>query len=240
MADPSTSSLHHHEDWHTPEGRAIREVIFGVNDGLVTTIGFLAGVTSSIAQGRYILLAGMAEIVAGAISMALGAYLATKSQREFFHSEIEQEKWEIDKMPEKEAQEIREIYGGMGFTRPEQEMIVNRVTSDKDVLLRFMKREELGLFDEHLDDPVRVAATMGVSFAAGALPPIVPYFFMDDPHRAIWVAVFLSVGFLFAVGAVKTRLTKANPLRSGLETTLLGVAACGVGYGLGWLAEKFI
>ncbi len=238
MADPA--SRHHHEDWHTPKGRAIREIVFGMNDGLVTTIGFLAGVTSSIAQARYILLSGMAEIVAGAISMALGAYLATKSQREFFHSEIEQEKWEIDKMPEKEAEEIREIYGGMGFTRPEQEMIVNRVTKDKDVLLRFMKREELGLFDEHLDEPAGVALTMGLSFAAGALPPIAPYFFIGDPRRAIWVAVFLSVIFLFSMGVIKTRLTKVNALRSGLETTLLGIAAAGVGYLLGWLAEKFI
>ena len=231
---------HHHEEWHTPKGRAIREVIFGMNDGLVTTIGFIAGVTGSIAQIRYILLAGMAEVVAGAISMALGAYLATKSQREFFHSEIEREKWEIEKMPEKEAQEIREIYGNMGFSSPEQEMIVNRVTSDKDLLLRFMKREELGLFDEHLDDPVRVALTMGVSFVGGALPPIVPYFFIADPHTAIWVAIFCSVVFLFAAGVAKTRLTKTKPLRSGMETTLLGILACLVGYGLGWLAEKFI
>ncbi len=240
MAEPAIVQHHHVEDWHTPKGRAIREVIFGMNDGLVTTIGFLAGVTGSIAQSRYILLAGMAEIVAGAISMALGAYLATKSQREFFHSEIEREKWEIEKMPEKEAQEIREIYGGMGFTRPEQEMIVNRVTSDKDLLLRFMKREELGLFDEHLDEPVHVAATMGCSFAAGALPPIVPYFFMSEARTAIWAAVLVSVAFLFVVGAAKTRLTKANPLRSGLETMGLGVAACGIGYALGWVAEKFI
>ncbi|TMA12568.1 MAG: hypothetical protein E6J89_04370 [Deltaproteobacteria bacterium] len=238
MAD---QSQHHHvEEWHTPRGRAIREVIFGMNDGLVTTIGFLAGVTGSIAQGRYILLAGTAEIVAGAISMALGAYLATKSQREFFHSEIEREKWEIEKMPEKEAQEIREIYGQMGFTRPEQEMIVNRVTSDKDILLRFMKREELGLFDEYLDDPPKVALTMGLSFAGGAVPPILPYFFMGDPYSAIWVAILLSVVFLFTAGVVKTRLTRVKPLRSGLETTLLGILACGIGYGLGWLAEKFI
>jgi predicted membrane protein (TIGR00267 family) len=238
MADPS--QRHHLEAWHTPRGRAIREVIFGMNDGLVTTIGFLAGVTGSIAEGRYILLAGTAEVVAGAISMALGAYLATKSQREFFHSEIEQEKWEIEKMPEKEAQEVREIYGQMGFTRPEQEMIVNRVTSDKDVLLRFMKREELGLFDEYLDDPFQVALIMGLSFLAGSLPPILPYFFIGDPHRAIWVSILLSVIFLFSAGVVKTRLTRVKPLRSGLETTLLGILACALGYGLGWLAEKFI
>jgi predicted membrane protein (TIGR00267 family) len=238
MAD--ISQRHHLEDWHTPRGRAIREVIFGMNDGLVTTVGFLAGVTSSISEARYILLAGLAEIVAGAISMAIGAYLATKSQREFFHSEVEQEKWEIEKMPEKEAQEIRDIYGGMGFTRPEQEMIVNRVTSDKDVLLRFMKREELGLFDEHLDEPLQIGLIMGLSFLVGSLPPIVPFFFIDYPTTAIWVAVFCSVLFLFFAGVVKTRLTRVNPLRSGLEMTFLGILACAVGYGFGWLAEKFI
>ncbi len=231
---------HHHEDWHTPKGRAIREIIFGMNDGLVTTIGFLAGVTGSISQGRYILLAGMAEVVAGAVSMGIGAYLATKSQQEFFDSEIEQEKWEIEKMPEKEAEEIRDIYGKMGFTPSEQDMIVNRVTSDKELLLRFMKREELGIIDEHRDDPVQVALTMGGSFFVGCVPPILPYFFLSDPHSAIMVAILFSVVFLFLAGAAKTRLTKVKPLRSGLETMILGILASIVGYGLGWLAEKLI
>ena len=143
-------------------------------------------------------------------------------------------------MPEKEAQEVREIYGEMGFSRSEQDMIVKRVTSDKDLLLRFMKREELGLVDEHLDEPLQVALIMGLSFLAGSFPPILPYFFMNDANSAIWVAVLFSVLFLFLVGVAKTRLTKVKPLRSGLETTLLGVLAAGVGYGLGWLAGKFI
>jgi predicted membrane protein (TIGR00267 family) len=103
-----------------------------------------------------------------------------------------------------------------------------------------MKREELGLFDEHLDDPVHVAVTMGISFIGGAVPPILPYFFISDPHRAIWIATLLSVVFLFCAGIAKTRLTKAKPLRSALEMTILGVIACGIGYALGWLAEKFI
>ena len=234
------SQRHHHEAWHTPKGRAIREIIFGMNDGLVTTIGFLAGVTGSIAESRYILLAGVAEIVTGAISMSIGGYLATKSQREFFRSEIEREKWEIEKMPEKEAQEIREIYGDMGFTRSEQDMIVNRVTSDKELLLRFMKREELGLIDEHLDEPLSIALIMGLSFLVGSLPPILPYFFVHSPHVAVWIAIIFSVLFLFLTGAAKTRLTKVSPLSSGLETTILGVFASGVGYMLGWVAEKFI
>ena len=231
---------HHHEEWHSPKGRSIREVIFGMNDGLVTTIGFLAGVTGSISDSRIILLAGMVEVVAGAFSMSIGGYLATKSQREFFHSEIEREKWEIERMPEKEAQEVREIYRDMGFNRVEQDMIVNRVTSDKELLLRFMKREELGLIDEHFDDPSKVAVTMGLSFLGGSLPPILPYFFIGTPNHAILMAIFLSVLFLFFAGVVKTRLTKVNPFKSGLEMTFLGVLAAGVGYGIGWVIEKII
>jgi len=211
-----------------------------MNDGLVTTIGFLAGVTGSISDSRIILLAGMVEVVAGAFSMSIGGYLATKSQTEFFHSEIEREKWEIEKMPEKEAQEVREIYRDMGFNRVEQDMIVNRVTSDKELLLRFMKREELGLIDEHFDDPSKVAVTMGLSFLVGSLPPILPYFFIGTPNHAILMAILLSVLFLFFAGVVKTRLTKVNPFRSGIEMTFLGVLAAGVGYGIGWVIEKII
>ena len=235
------STKHHgHEDWHTPRGRAIREVIFGMNDGLVTTVGFLAGVTISLAEYRLVLLAAVAEIVAGAFSMAIGAYLSTKSQREFFQSEVELERWEIERTPEKEAQELREIYHELGFNQAEQEVIVKRVMQDKDLMLRIMKREELGLIDEHLDEPHKVAVTMGISFIGGSLPPLLPYFFFGNPVHAMWAAVVLSILFLFAAGVIKTRLTRINPIRSGFEMTGLGVLAALVGFGLGWLIEKIL
>ncbi len=230
----------HAEAWHTPKGRAIREVIFGVNDGLVTTVGFLAGVTISISDMRLVLLAAVAEIVAGAVSMSIGAYLSTKSQREFFHSEVELERWEIEKTPEKEAQELREIYHEMGFNKAEQEMIVKRVIEDKELMLRIMKREELGLIDEHLDEPSKVAITMGLSFLGGSLPPLLPYVFVSNSVHAMWGAIGLSVLFLFSAGVVKTRLTRVNPIRSGLEMTSLGVLAALVGFGIGWFIQKIL
>src|SRR3990167_15017 len=122
----------HDEDWHTPKGRQIREVVFGMNDGLVSTVGFVAGVTGSIKDSRIVFLTGMAAIVAGAVSMFLGAYLASKSQKEFFEMEIAREKREIIESPDKERQEIRDIFTDHGFTEDEVEMIVHRVTSDKD------------------------------------------------------------------------------------------------------------
>src|SRR5437588_5821340 len=99
----------HDEEWHTPRGRAIREVIFGLNDGLITTLGFVAGVTGSLAQKNMILLAALAEVVAGAISMSSGAYISSKSQKEFFEKEIARERREIEEDPEHEKNEIRQI-----------------------------------------------------------------------------------------------------------------------------------
>ena len=128
----------------------------------------------------------------------------------------------------------------MGFNKAEQEMIVKRVIEDKELMLRIMKREELGLIDEHLDEPRKVALTMGFSFLGGSIPPILPYFVVSNPVQAIWGAISLSVIFLFAAGVAKTRLTRVNPIRSGLEMTFLGVLAALVGFGIGWFIEKIL
>ena len=101
---------YHGETWHTPKGRAIREVVFGMNDGLITTLGFLAGISSAIAHGGVIVLAGLVEVIAGALSMAFGAYLSTKAQREYFQQEIARERREIEEVPEHEREEVAEIY----------------------------------------------------------------------------------------------------------------------------------
>jgi predicted membrane protein (TIGR00267 family) len=230
----------HDEDWHTPKGRVIREVIFGINDGLVTAIGFVAGVTVSMANIKAVLLAGLAEMVAGAISMFFGAYLSTKSQREFFENEIKRETREIEEMPEKETQEIREIYGNLGFKENEIEMIVKRVTSDKKLWVRFMMREELGIVEETFDDPLRVGAIMGVSFAIGSLPPLIPYMVMDDPMSALKLAIIVSLIFLFCVGAGKTMVTKGSWLKSGIEVVIIGSIASGVGFVIGKIVSLIV
>ena len=107
-------------------------------------------------------------------------------------------------------------------------------------MLRIMKREELGLIDEHLDEPIKVALTMGISFLGGSLPPLLPYFFISNPIDAMWAAVIFSVVFLFTAGVAKTRLTRVNPIRSGVEMTGFGVLAALVGFGLGWFIEKIV
>lgn len=223
----------HSEEWHTPKGRFIRDVMFGVNDGLVSTIGFVAGATGALMHTRVVLLAGFASVVAGALSMGIGAYLASKSQREFFESEKSRERREIEEVPEVERNEIRDIFTKLGFQKDEVEMIVNRVTSDKDLWVRFMMREELGMMEESFDHPVMVAYLMSGAFVVGGMVPLLPYLVMEDVLAALNVAVGVSLVALFIIGVGKTVLTKQPWLKSGLEVVLLGSLAAGVGFVIG-------
>jgi len=223
----------HSEDWHTPKGRFIREVMFGMNDGLVSTIGFVAGATGALMQTRLVLLAGVASVVAGALSMGIGAYLASKAQRDFFESEKARERREIEEVPEIERNEIREIFTKLGFQKDEVEMIVRRVTSDKDLWVRFMMREELGILEESFDNPVTVGLLMAGAFVVGAVAPLLPYMMMENVLMALKVAVAVSLVALFIIGVGKTGLTQQPWLRSGAEVMLLGSLAAGVGFVIG-------
>ncbi len=230
----------HGEDWHTPKGRAIREIVFGANDGLVTTIGFVAGVTGSIADARLILLAGLAEVFAGAISMFFGAYISSKSQREFFEKEIRRELKEIEEKPEEEKEEMNVIYRDMGFNDKEVDIIVSRLTKNKKSWLRVMLREELGIIVEDMDNPLRTGLIISISFILGAFPPLLPYILMDNAHAALKVALPVSLATMFFIGVGKTRITKTKWSRSGLEMLAIGSTAAGVGYLLGMLASRFV
>ncbi|TMA37679.1 MAG: hypothetical protein E6J79_09500 [Deltaproteobacteria bacterium] len=225
----------HKEAWHTPHGRLIREVIFGLNDGVISTIGFLAGVTATIGDLHTIALGGLAAAFAGALAMAIGAYVASKSQRRFFEAEIAREAWEIENMPDHEREEIREIYGQLGFSPDEIDLIVRRVTSNPELWLRFMSREELGLAEETFDPPVRIAAVTGFAFLSGALVTLVPYFLHPGAQPTFAVSALLAVVTLLVTGVAKTWLTKENPLAASLELAGLGVLACVVGLVLGRL-----
>ncbi len=225
----------HDEAWHTPQGRLVREVIFGLNDGVTSTVGFLAGVTATLGDARTIALGGIAAAIAGAVAMGVGAFVSSKSQRAFFQAEIDREAWEIANMPDHERQEIREIYQKLGFSPEEVDIIVRRVTSNPELWLRVMSREELGLGEEAFDSPTRLGIVTGIAYQVGALLLLVPYLFTRLPHRALGVAVAIAVVTLLVTGAGKTWVTKEPPLRAALELAGLGILACLIGLVLGWV-----
>lgn len=234
-SDPTLESFrgaYAQEAWHSPKGRAIREVVFGANDGLVTTLGFVMGVYGATRDHRLVVLTAIAEILAGTLSMGLGAYLSTKSQREYFHREIRREEQEIDELPEKEREEIREIYARKGFQGAELDLVVNRITADRTVWLRCMLEEELGLIQESFDEPVRAGVFTGVSYLLGGVIPILPYFIFSGTTALAGCVVFAVLGF-FGLGAGRTLLTRKKVLPSGLEVVAIGLAAAGLGYLIG-------
>jgi VIT1/CCC1 family predicted Fe2+/Mn2+ transporter len=225
----------HDEAWHTPLGRFVRELIFGLNDGIISTVGFLAGVTATVGDLRTIVVGGFAAAMAGAVAMGIGAYVSAKSQRAFFRAEIAREAWEIEHMPERESQEIREIYTRHGFTPDEIDMIVRRVTSNPELWLQFMTREELGITEEFFDSPVRGALVTSLAFLAGALLLLIPYLFDLAPTTAFPAAAAVAVVALLVTGAAKTWVTKEPMLRASLEMAGLGILAAAIGLALGRL-----
>ncbi|MHB1660727.1 MAG: VIT1/CCC1 transporter family protein [bacterium] len=220
----------HNEDWHTPEGRLIREFVFGINDGLVTTIGFVAGVTGALVNTKIVLMSGTAEIIAGTFSMFFGAYLATKSQNEFYQKEIKRETLEIEENPDHEIEEIYEIYQDKGFKIDEIAPIAKRLTSDKKILLDFMVQDELGISKDYYENPLKIASYTGLSFLAGGIPPLFPFFFIKNSLIAIAISIILSIAVLAATGIAKAKVTKTDKTKSAVEMILIGGSAAAVGF----------
>ena len=224
---------YHGEEWHTPRGRMIRDVVFGFNDGLVTGIGFVVGVTSSLITAPLVLLTGLAMAVAASCSMAIGAYLSTKSQNEFFQREVQRERREIEELPGKERQEVDEILTDMGFDKKEREILSKRITGNKDLWIRFMMREELGILDEDFDNPLKAGAIMGSSFVLGSIPPLIPYMIQHDAFLAMKWSIGVALVAAFGAGAAKTVVAKTVWWKSGLEMMVLSALAAAIGFIIG-------
>lgn len=221
---------YHDENWHTPQGKIIREIVFGINDGLVTTLCFIVAITKSFSQTKILLFAGLAEAIAGAISMFFGAYISTKSEKEFFQKEIERENYEIENMPEQEIAEIYEIYDDLGFEKQEIDIIANRVKKDKKLFLRFMLKEELGISTENLGNPLKAATIMGISFIIGAFAPLLPYLIFADRFRALKFCLLISLISIFIIGGLRTIVTSRGFFRSAVEMTIVATLASTIGY----------
>lgn len=221
------------ERFHTPGAGIIRDIIFGFNDGLVSTFTFVMGFSGAVKSASLVLTGGLAAAIAGAISMALGAYLSTKSQTEYYRHEVERERREIELDPEYEKKELDEIYARKGFSKKEIGLMVKRVSSDKELFLKAMLEDELGLLQTKFDSPYRAGLVTGGAFVLGAIIPVFPYLFVQNQMSALFVSAAVSLLALLCVGAVKTKYTGKNPARSAIEMALIGVIAGAVSYLVG-------
>lgn len=226
----------HGESWHTPRGRIIRDIVYAIDTGLVTTVSFIAGVSASLVVRERIIVAGLIQIASGALAIFFGSYISTKAQKNFFENQIERERREIDETPQKETMEIKEIFQDLGFTQEEQEIAVKRITADKKRWLQFMVQEEIGIHPQAIDNPYEIGFISGGSFLIGALPALMPFFFFNNVARALTLSAASVLLFLFILGVIKAGITKVYWLLSGMETLLIGALSCGTGFFLGKLA----
>jgi VIT1/CCC1 family predicted Fe2+/Mn2+ transporter len=225
------------ERWHR-SGRSgtLRAVIFGVSDGLVSNLALVMGVAGAsgptATSGHFILLAGIAGLLAGAFSMAAGEYISMQSQRELFERQIELERAEMAAMPEEEEAEMASIYRAKGFNADEAKAIAHRLFEDPERALDQLIREELGLDPDELGSPFGAAFGSFVAFALGAFVPVVPYL-VGSGVGSFVAAIGLSLVALFAVGGGVSLLTGRGVLFSGARQVAIGAAAAIVTFVVG-------
>jgi VIT1/CCC1 family predicted Fe2+/Mn2+ transporter len=208
-------------------------VIFGVSDGLVSNVALVMGVAGATAsEGSFVLLAGVAGLLAGAFSMAAGEYISMQSQRELFERQIALERAELEAMPEEEEAELAGIYRAKGFSEAEAAAIAQRMFASPEQALDTLVREELGLDPDELGSPWGAALGSFVAFAIGAAIPVLPYLFGTGSVPFL-ASIVLSVAALFAVGAGVSLVTGRGVLFSGGRQVLIGAAAAIVTYVVG-------
>lgn len=229
----------HGETWHTTRGRIIRDIVYAIDTGLVTTVAFIAGISISLVTRNRVISAGLIQIISGTLAIFFGSYISTKAQKNFFESQIEREKREIEEDPQKETQEIREVFKDMGFVEEEQEIAVKRITVNKQKWLEFMVQEEIGISPGLIDNPFEIGFISAGSFILGALPAIFPFFIFANVTKAMLVSAISVLIFLFILGTIKTRVTKVHWFISGAETLLIGALSCGTGFFLGRIISQY-
>jgi VIT1/CCC1 family predicted Fe2+/Mn2+ transporter/rubrerythrin len=228
----SAAEVGQRERWHrTGRSGTLRAIIFGVSDGLVSNLSLVMGVTGAAAGNpSFILLAGVAGLLAGAFSMAAGEYISMQSQRELFEHQIALE----EAMPEEEEAELAAAYRAKGFTADEAARIAARIFKDPATALDMLVREELGLDPDELGSAWGAAGGSFVAFSIGAVVPVIPYL-IGDGTGALAASLGLSLAALFAVGASVSLLTGRGALFSGARQLGIGVAASLVTYAIGSL-----
>jgi vacuolar iron transporter family protein len=221
------------ERWHGRGGSWVADAIYGVNDGLGAVFGIVSGVAGATNnQQHYILISGLAGMLASSLSMGAGAYLAVKSEREVYEAEIAREKEEVEENPEEEIEEMSLFYQLQGFTPEEAQRMAERLGEQPEQMVQAMAQSELGLSQQHFGKPWTSATSAALSTAVGAFIPIIPFFFLSG-MPAIIAAFGISIVAHFAVGAAKSLITIRSWWASGLEMTIVGVIEAAVTYSLG-------
>jgi VIT1/CCC1 family predicted Fe2+/Mn2+ transporter len=223
----------HSEAAHVPGGGAVRDLVFGANDGLVAAFAVVTGLHGATTASRVVFAGGLAELLGGTIAMSLGAWLATKSAHEYYVAEHAREEYEVEHFPELERAEVRDAFAKEGFTGDVLDRVVEHVTADRRRWVKTMMDRELGLAPVAEGAARRAGLATGCAYAVGAAMPTAPYAFAGA--LAFPLSIALTALTLFLVGAAKTRVTGARWWKSGLESLGIGALAAAATFLVGRL-----
>jgi VIT1/CCC1 family predicted Fe2+/Mn2+ transporter len=219
---------------HVVGGGKIRNIILGMNDGLISTFTLLVGIAVATIEATgstlIVVLTGIAALVSGAVSMGLGDYISSKSEYNYIKNELKREAAEIELFPEEEKQEVKHIFEKMGFKGEQLNNCVETITVNKDVWISFLTKSELGL--EEPENPTLGAIITFFSFILGSFITLFPYFF-NIGMICLMISSIISFSMLFIVGILKTKITGEKPLISGLHMITVGAIAFLISYVVG-------
>ena len=221
---------HIHEEEHLKNSDFITDSVIGLSDGLTVPFALAAGLSAAVSSNDIIVTAGIAEIVAGSIAMGLGGYLAGKTEIEHYESELKREYDEVEVVPEKEKEEVREVFADYGLSEKSQNLIVEELVKDKHKWVDFMMKFELGLEKPNINRARNSALTIGLAYVAGGLIPLLGYIFTSTPMNGLVSSTILTVVCLFVFGFFKSKVTGQPMIKGALKVTLIGIVAAGAAF----------
>ncbi|MBI3232918.1 MAG: VIT1/CCC1 transporter family protein [Bacteroidetes bacterium] len=219
-----------HEEKHFTGSEMVRDVVIGMSDGLTVPFALAAGLSGAVDNNAIIVTAGVAEIIAGSIAMGLGGYLAAKTEYEHYEAELAREYEEIERVPEREIAETKEIFSGYGLPDETVDTIVAQLSKNKDRWAEFMMRYELGLEKPEVKRAAKSAFNIGTSYIIGGLVPLVAYIFTTKPSEGFMYSTITTLIALFTFGYIKSKIIGQPPMKGAFRVLVIGAIAAGVAY----------
>lgn len=228
---------HDHVEEHMQSSDLLRDVVIGMSDGLTVPFALAAGLTGVVESSNIIVIAGIAEIAAGSIAMGLGGYLAGKTELDHYNSEVKREYEEVENVPEREKQEVKDFFKEIGLSEYVQQKATEEIAQDKKRWVEFMMKYELGLDEPDPKRATKSALNIGISYVVGGIIPLSPYMFISTAASALKISVVATLICLFIFGYFKSKLTGVSPLSGALKVTMIGALAAGAAFGVASLFE---
>jgi VIT1/CCC1 family predicted Fe2+/Mn2+ transporter len=235
----TSSAGHTHIENHMRGSEVLTDIVIGMSDGLTVPFALAAGLSGAVGRDHLnlIWIAGLAEIAAGSIAMGLGGYLAGKTEIDHYNAELRREYDEVERVPERERDEVKEFFSGLGLSQDVQEKAVDEMTRDKDKWVEFMMKYELGLDKPDPERARKSAFNIGFSYVAGGLVPLSPYFFVSDGLTGLKISSVITLCCLFVFGYFKSKLTDVHPLAGALRVMIIGALAAGCAFAVAKLIQ---